>query len=89
MIILTSSASGTHKAQIRSSPERGFKQLYTATSTESERSAARRVVEKTFGPAAAQSVRQVKESDHIRQATGNFFNDPKRKQVFNVWTFIP
>lgn len=89
MIILTISTSACYKAQIRSSPERGFKQLYTATCTESELCAAKTVVRKNFCHAAAESVRLLKDADEIKQHLGDFFADPRRKQVFNVWTFNP
>lgn len=87
MTILTSQTSGTNKAQIRSDLSKGFRKLYTATSTESEASAARAVVKKWFGEAAASTVRQVKDSTEIRVLLGEFQKDPQRKQVFNVWTF--
>jgi hypothetical protein len=89
MTILTSSTSACYKAQIRSSPERGFEQLYTATCTESELCAAKTVVRKNFGHPAAESVRQVKDADEIKQLTGDYFRSPQIKQVFNVWTFNP
>lgn len=87
MIILTSYTSGTYKAQIRSSPDKGFKQLYTATCTMGELTAARMVVKKQFGPERAETVKQLKDERSIRALTGDFFSDPQRKQVFNVWTF--
>jgi hypothetical protein len=89
MTILTSYTSATHKAQIRSSPANGFRQLYAASSTESEFAAAKSVVRKWYSNAAAETVRKVTDSDEIRQHVGDFFQDPKRKQVFNVWTFNP
>jgi hypothetical protein len=87
MTILTSYTAATYKAQIRSSPDRGFKQLYTATCTMGERQAAQAIVRKNFGDDAAQTVRPVTDRAEIDALTGNFFKDPKRKQVFNVWTF--
>jgi hypothetical protein len=47
------------------------------------------VVAKFFGFAAAQTVRPVTDRAEIDALTGTFFKDPKRKQVFNVWTFNP
>ena len=89
MIILVSNTFDTYKSQIRSSVENGFRQLYTASCTAGPHAAAKRVVEKNFGSAAAQSVRQTKDAELIRELTGDFFNDPKRKQIFDVFTFIP
>jgi hypothetical protein len=89
MIILTSSTKATNKAQIRSMPATGFKKLYTASCPKSELCAAKSVVRKWFGNAPAESVSQLTDADQIRQLTGDFFNDAKRKQVFNVWTFNP
>jgi hypothetical protein len=77
MTILTSYTAATYKAQIRSSAEQGFKQLFTATCTMGERQAAQA------------AVRPVLDKAEIAAATGTFFQDPKRKQVFNVWTFTP
>lgn len=89
MIILTSYTSATYKAQIRSAPETGFRQLYTGTCTAGPHQAARNLVEKNFGPAAGQSVRQLRDAEEIKRLVGKFFDDPKRKQVFDIWTFIP
>ena len=89
MCILISNAFATYKAQIRSSVATGFKQLYTASCTSGPQHAARRVVEKHFGPAAAQSVRKVTDPTEIRELIGDFMASPQRKQVFDVWTFIP
>ena len=89
MFIVTSSTTGTHKARIHSSTIKGYPCLYTATCTESELCAAKSVVRKNFGNGPAESVRQVTCSDEIRQLCGDFFNDAKRRQVFNVWTFNP
>jgi hypothetical protein len=89
MIILTSETAGTYKAQIRSDLATGFKQLYTATSTSSELFAARAVVRKWFSEAAADSVQRVKDGDEIKRLTGDFFQDAKRKQVFEVYSFDP
>lgn len=87
MIILTSTASGTYKAQIRSDLSKGFKQLYTATSTESEFAAARSVVRKWFGESAVLSIQHIKDGSEINALVGDFFKDPNRKQVFEVYTF--
>jgi hypothetical protein len=87
MNILTSYTANTYKAQIRSSLASGFKQLYSASCTMSEEHAAKAVVEKNFGAIAAGKVRQVKDGAEIESLVGDFFRDPKRKQVFSVWTF--
>lgn len=87
MTILTHQTSGTHKAQIRTSAARGFKQTATATSTESEASAARAVLRKAYPPGVADTLREVRDAEEIRSLCGDFFKDPKRKQVFRVWTF--
>jgi hypothetical protein len=87
MTILTSTTKATNKAQIRSSPGNGFQKLYTASCPMSELCAAKSVVRKWYSNAAAESVRQVKDAEEIKQLCGGFFDDPKRKQVFNVWTF--
>lgn len=89
MIVLTSTSSGTYKAQIRSSREKGFKQIYVGTSTESERSAARNLVRKWYGDAAAETLTSVKDGTEIAMLIGDFNKDPKRKQVFEVFTFNP
>lgn len=89
MTILTHQTSGTNKAQIRSSLDRGFRPVYMATCTESECRAAKNVVLKNYGYAASQTVRQVTDAAEIKSLVGDFFKDPKRKQVFNVWTFNP
>lgn len=89
MIVLTSTSSGTYKAQIRSSREKGFKQIYVGTSTESERSAARNLVRKWYGDAAAETLTSVKDGTEIAMLIGDFNKDPKRKQVFEVYTFNP
>lgn len=87
MTILTSYTSATYKAQIRSSVENGFKQIYSGTSTESGQRAAKNLVAKWFGSAAAETVRMVKDKAEINALVGDFFDDPSRKQVFDVWTF--
>jgi hypothetical protein len=89
MTILTSYTSATYKAQIRSSVATGFKQLHTGSCTAGERQAAQRIVAKWFGDDAAQTVRRVESSTEGRALVGKFFDDPKRKQVFTVWTFEP
>lgn len=89
MFILTSSTTGTYKARIHSSTLPGYPCLYTATCTESELCAAKSVVRKNYGNGPAESVRQVKDATEILQLSGDFFNDAKRRQVFNVWTFNP
>jgi hypothetical protein len=89
MFILTSYTSATYKAQIRSSPASGCKQTATASSTESEKSAARAVLAKAYPPKAAETLRLVTDAAEIRELCGDFFKDSKRKQVFNVWTFNP
>jgi hypothetical protein len=88
-IILTSQASGTNKAQIRQRLEAGLTPVYTLTCTESEFGAARNIVLKYYGEAAAGTVRQVTDATEIKALVGGFFDDPKRKQVFSVWTFNP
>ena len=87
MTILTSYSASTFKAQIRSSLQNGFKAIYTATSTSSEAFAAQAVVRKYYGEKAASTVRQVTDKDRILELVGDFFRDPKRKQVFNVYEF--
>lgn len=87
MIILTSYTSATYKAQIRSAVENGFKQIYSGSCTESSSRAAKNLVAKWFGDAAALTVRQIKDKQEILALTGDFFSDPARKQVFDVWTF--
>lgn len=87
MIILTSYTAATYKAQIRSSVEKGFKVLYTATCTSGEEQAAKSVVAKWFSKAAADSVCELKDQSEINAAVGTFFQDPKRKQIFSVWSF--
>jgi hypothetical protein len=87
MIILTSDTSGTYKAQIRSDLKSGFKQLYTATCTMGAEQAAKTVVGKNFGPAAAETVKQIKSAAEIADLTGDFAKDAKRKQVFLYWSF--
>lgn len=89
MTILTSYTSSTYKAQIRSSVTAGFKQLYTATCTMGQRQAAQRVVEKSFGFNAAQTVRRVTDPAEARALVGKFFAVPNGKQVFALWTFDP
>ena len=89
MTILTSFTASTYKAQIRSSPKQGFKQLYTGSCTAGERQAAQRIVEKWFGDHAAQTVRLVNNAAEASALVGKFFDDPKRKQVFTVWAFEP
>lgn len=84
---LTSSTGYTNKARLHSSPTTGFTLLFTATCTESERGAACAVVAKSFGYDAALTLRQVKDATEIKTLVGDFFLSPKRKQVFNVWTF--
>ena len=88
MIILTSSTKATHKAQIRSTAANGFKQLYTASCPKSELCAAKSVVRKWFGNGPSESVRSAT-PDEIKQHCGDFFTDPQRKQVFQVWIFNP
>lgn len=87
MFITTSYTSATHKAAVRSSAT--HKVLYTATSTESEESAARTVVAKNWTDAAAKTVRELKDPKEIQQLVGNIMSNPQRKQVFRLWTFNP
>lgn len=89
MIILTHQTSGTHKAQIRTSAASGFKHTFTATCTESDAGAARAVLRKAYPPKVAETLREVRDATEIRELCGDFFKDPKRKQVFTVWTFNP
>ena len=87
MTILTHYTLGTYKAQIRSSVETGFRQLYTASCTAGDKLAAEHVVRKYFGDQEALTVCEVKDAGEIRQMIGGFMDDPKRKQVFLVWRF--
>jgi hypothetical protein len=87
MIILVSNTFDTYKAQIRSSVEKGFKQLYTASCTSGERAAAQAVVRKFFTEEAAESVTQLTDPEQVRILTGDFKANPQRKQVFTYWTF--
>ena len=87
MFILTSDVSSTYKAQIRASAAHGFRQLYTGTCTMGSAQAARNLVEKYFSRAAAATVREVKDKTEIAALCGDFFKDPRRKQVFQIWTF--
>lgn len=89
MIILTHQTSGTHKAQIRTSAASGFKQIVTATCTEGERGAALAALRKAYPPKVVETLREVRDATEIRKLCGDFFKDPKRKQVFTVWTFNP
>jgi hypothetical protein len=88
MFITTSYiANGTNKAAVRSSATHAV--LYTASSTESEQSAARTVVQKYWTPAAAQTVREMTDPAEINSKIGDFNRSPQRKQVFRLWTFNP
>lgn len=87
MTILTSFTSATYKAQIRSTVANGFRQIYTGTCTEGAKRAATNLVAKYFGDNAAATVRQVKDPAEIKSLVGKFFDDPKRKQIFDIWTF--
>jgi hypothetical protein len=89
MFILTSQTFDTNKATIHSAPESGCRVLYRATCTSGELYAARAVVRKYFGDAAAESVRLVTSQEEIRSLTGNYFDNPRRKQVFGVYAFNP
>lgn len=87
MIILVSNTYDTYKAQIRSSVEQGFKQLYTASCTGGERQAAIAVVRKYFGEEAAETVAQITDAEQVQALTGDFKTNPQRKQVFSYWSF--
>jgi hypothetical protein len=87
MFITTSYTSATHKAAVRSSAT--HKVLYTATSTESEESAARAVVTKNWTSAAAKTVRELNDPREINDLIGDFMRSPQRKQIFRLWTFNP
>ena len=89
MTILTSFSSSVYHAQIRSSLDRGFKKIYSGTSTESERSAARNLVQKYFGVCTASTVSEVHDPAEIHSLIGNFMDSPQRKQVYRIWTFEP
>jgi hypothetical protein len=87
MIILTQQSGQTNTAEIRTEKDRGFKILYRASSTESERSAARAVVRKYFGRAAAETVERVPNeniADHVPVA-----NNRRRCNPVAVWNFNP
>jgi hypothetical protein len=87
MIILTQQSGGTNTAQIRTEKDRGFKILYKASSTESERAAARAVVRKWFSEAAAETVTRVPNEqipDHVPSAPNR-----RRCNPVAVWTFNP
>lgn len=87
MIILVSNTFATYKAQIRSSRSAGFKVLYSASCTSGADHAARAVVRKWYGEAAAETVAALKDPAAIREHIGDFNSDPKRKQVFEYFTF--
>jgi len=88
MFITTSYlANGTNKAAIRSSAD--HRVLYTATSTESEESAAKAAVAKNWNQAAAQIVRELTDPEEIRSTIGDFQRSAQRKQVFRLWSFNP
>lgn len=89
MTILTHYAGDTYKAQIRSDRKTGFTLLYTGSCTAGPQHAARNLVEKYFGPASAQSVRQLKDPAQIHELTGGWHLAPSRKHPFDIWTFIP
>lgn len=89
MFILTSQSGGTHKAQIRSSQTSGFRQIASASSTESDASAARAALRKAYPPAAVETLREVRDASDISALCGDFFKSPRRKQVFRVWSFNP
>ena len=85
MIILTQQSGGTNTAQIRTHKDQGFRILYRASSTESEGAAARAVVRKYFGAAAAATVQRVPTHEinqHVPSA-----NNRKRCNPVLVWTF--
>ena len=87
MIILTQQSGGTNTAQIRSTKESGFKILYRASCTESEAAAARTVVRKFFGKAAADTVIPVP-NEQIPQ---HIPTGPNRRPCnpSSVWIFTP
>lgn len=87
MIILVSYTSATYKAQIRSSFERGLQPIYTATCTMGEEQAAKAVVRKYYGDAAAETVRQITDPAELQKHIGDFKSNPQRKQVFTYWGF--
>jgi hypothetical protein len=89
MCILTSYTAATYKAQIRSSPKLGFKQLYVGSCTMGERQAAQHIVRKWFGDDAAQTVRPVTDRAEAANLIGDWGQAPTRKQVFTIWTFDP
>lgn len=89
MTILTTYTSATYKAEIRSSAETGFKKLYSASSTSCDLYAAKSVVRKFFGDAAAASVLPVTDPAEIRSRLGKFFDDPRRTKKVSVWSFEP
>lgn len=87
MTILTSETARLYKAAIHSDLLTGFKKIYTASSKNGEEEAAVLVVRKNFGDRAATTVREVRDASEIAERVGRFFKDPKRKQVFRVWSF--
>ena len=87
MFITTSKSGLSYKASVRSSADHSV--LYTATSTESEQSAARAVVRKFWTVAAANTVREMTDPEEIRLKIGDFQKSAQRKQVFTLWTFNP
>lgn len=89
MVILISQTFDSFKAAIHSEPETGCRPLYRASCTSGPEHAAKAVVRKYFGDAAAETVRQVKDAAEIAALTGDYFANPKRKQVFDVWAFNP
>lgn len=87
MFLLTHQSSGTHKAQIRSSQSSKFAVIATASCTEGDEGAARAAIRKSFPPAAAATLREVRDAAEIQTLCGDFFKSAHRKQVFRVWTF--
>lgn len=87
MTILVSQTRRCWKAQIRTCVQTGFKPVYHATSTQSEEAAARAVVRRWFSERHADTVREVRDPDEIRSLIGSFNDNPRRRQLFGVWTF--
>jgi hypothetical protein len=95
LTILTSTSPKSTKATIHGPIELGFKRKFQRTSGVTSRdlsieeSTARDLITKFYTPAAAASLRQITDPQEIRELVGDHFQDPQRKQLFNVWTFNP
>lgn len=86
MTILTHYANDTYFAEVRSSVETGFKKILSASCTIGDELAAVTIVRKYYGECAVPKLREITNKEIVRERTGGWLEDARRKHTYRVWT---